>query len=172
MNKEDIILKIKEQAYDNVNRKFEEEKKTIEEKINNELEVVEEILKYIKNKLIFKKVGDNWNRKYVLVTEEIFFQDYITEPDNSWYKGVKINYNRDNKYGPFIKVNGEYYYDIRYIIRNYEEDFEYFKNRLKDLNDQIKNIEDGVKTLKEKEPAIKKLIEEFQVLDLAEKVGE
>lgn len=59
MNK-GIELKIKEIAYKNVNKKIEEERKRVEHKINSELEVVEEILKYIKNKLIFKKVGDNW----------------------------------------------------------------------------------------------------------------
>ena len=46
-------LKIKEMAYENVNKKIEEEKKETERKINSELEIVEETLKYIKNKLIF-----------------------------------------------------------------------------------------------------------------------
>lgn len=41
MNKE-IISKIKEIAYENVNKKIEEEKKETERKINSELEIVEE----------------------------------------------------------------------------------------------------------------------------------
>lgn len=94
MNKE-IISKIKEIAYENVNKKIEEEKKETERKINSELEVVEEILKYIKNKLIFKKVGDDWKHDYVLVTEDIFFKDYSSEPKNSWNKGIEIKHKRE-----------------------------------------------------------------------------
>ena len=40
MNKE-IISKIKEKAYENVNKKLEEERKETERKINDEIEVVE-----------------------------------------------------------------------------------------------------------------------------------
>ena len=94
MNKE-IISKIKEMAYENVNKKLEEEKKETERKINSELEIVEETLKYIKNKLIFKKVGDNWKHEYVLVTEEMLFKDYSIEPEYSWNKGIEIRYNRE-----------------------------------------------------------------------------
>ena len=101
MNKE-IISKIKETAYKNVNKKLEEEKKEIERKINSELEIVEETLKYIKNKLIFKKVGDNWKYKYVLVTEEIFFEDYSNEPKNSWNKGIESRYEREKKIACFL----------------------------------------------------------------------
>lgn len=168
MNKSDIISKIKEQAYENVNKKLEEEKKATEAKINEELDVVEEILKYIKNKLIFKEIGDSWNCNYVLVTEETFFKDYNKEPEYSWKKGIKINHKRERKYSPFIEVNGERYYDIRYIIANYQETFDGYKMRLQNLNDSFRKIKEQAKELKEKEPAIKKLIEEYQTLDLEE----
>ena len=168
MNKNDIISKIKEQAYENVNKKIEEEKKATEAKINEELDVVEEILKYIKNKLIFKEIGDSWNCNYILVTEEVFFEDYNKEPEYSWEKGIKINHNKERKYDPFIKVNGERYYDIRYIIANYEQAFNGYKQRLQNLNESFREIEDKVKELKGREPAIKKLIEEYQTLDLEE----
>lgn len=168
MNKNDIISKIKEQAYENVNKKIEAEKKATEAKINEELDVVEEILKYIKNKLIFKEIGDSWNCNYVLVTEEIFFADYNKEPKYDWNKGIEINHNKERKYDPFIEVNGERYYDIRYIIANYEQAFNGYKQRLQNLNESFREIEDKVKELKGREPAIKKLIEEYQTLDLEE----
>ena len=168
MNKKDIIAKIKEQAHENVNKNLEKEKAKIEKKIKEELDEVEEILKYIKNKLIYKKVGDNWNFKYVLVTEKIFFRDYNTEPEYSWKKGIEIRHNRENKYEPFIKVNEENYYDIRYLIRHYEEDFKRFNCRLNNLNQQLRDIEDGVRELKSEEPAIKKLIEEYQSVNIEE----
>lgn len=168
MSRKNIISKIKEQAYENVNKNLEKEKKKIEEKIKEEIDEVEEILKYIKNKLIYKKVGSNWNYNYALVTEEMFFQDYNTEPEYNWRKGIEIRHNRENKYEPFIKVNGEDYYDIRYIIRNYEEDFEKFYRRLNNLNQQFRDIENGVRELKSEEPAIKKLIEEYQSVNIEE----
>lgn len=96
MNKE-IISKIKEIAYENVNKKIEEERKETERKINSELEIVETVLKYIKNKLLFKKVGDSWrqNYEYEIVTEEIFFEDYSKESKSYWDKGIEIKEKRE-----------------------------------------------------------------------------
>lgn len=169
MNNKDIISKIKEKAYENVNKKIEEEKKATERKINSEIDRVEEILKYINNKLLFKNVGDNWNGKYVLVTEDIFFQDYSNEPKESWYgRGIYINHERKNKYECFIKVNGEQYYDVRYIIRNYEETYENAKGRLQHLNEEFRKIEDYVKNLNAQELKIKSLLEKYQQVEIDE----
>ena len=171
MNK-GIELKIKEIAYKNVNKKIEEGRKRVEHKINSELEVVEEILKYIKNKLIFKKVGDNWKWEYVLVTEDIFFEDYSSEPENSWHKGIEINHEREKKWEYFIRVNGNDYYDIRYIIANYEEDFNFLDRRLNELRESFSRIERIERNLLEQEPKIKKLLEQYQEIEIAEKVSE
>lgn len=171
-NKKDIISKIKEKAYDNVNKKLEEERQKTEEKINSELEEVEEVLKYINNKLLFKETGDGWNYNYALVTEEIFFDDYTKEGKYSWQKGIKINHKREKKYDPFILVNGESYYDIRYIIRNYQERFDCYNVRLQNLASSFREIEDRVEELKKKEPLIKRLIEEYQKVEIEEDEGE
>lgn len=165
---EDVISKIKAKAYENVNKKLEEERQRVEDKINNELNAVEEILKYIKNKLIFKKVGNNWSHKYTLVTEEMFFEDYNSEPKNYWDKGIEINHKRENKWDCFIKVNGNYYYDVRYIISNYEEDFNALDKRLNSLKEQFSEIERLEERLLEEEPRIKKLLEQYQEIDLKE----
>lgn len=171
-NKKDIISKIKEKAYDNVNKKLAEERQKTEEKINSELEIVEEALKYINNKLLFKEIGDSWNCNYALVTEEIFFDDYTKEGEYSWQKGLKINHKREKKYDPFILVNGKSYYDIRYIIRNYQETFDYYNEKLRNLASSFREIEEKVKELKKKEPLIKKLIEEYQKVEIKENEGE
>lgn len=171
MNKE-IISKIKEKAYENVNKKLEEERKETERKINDEIEVVEEILKYIKNKLIFKKVGDNWRQNYVLVTEDIFFEDYNSEPEYNWRKGIEIKHEREKKWDYFIKVNGQYYYDVRYIIANYEEEYEILKRRLSDLKSKFREIEEQERGLLALEPKIKKLLEQYQEVEIEEKVSD
>lgn len=170
MNNKDIIAKIKEKAYENVNKKIEEEKKETERKINSEIDRVEEVLKYINNKMLFKKVGDSYySSNYVLVTEDVFFQDYSTEPKDSWYsKGISVNHERKNKYECFIKVNAECYYDTRYIIRNYEETYENLRERLRNLNEKFREIEDYVKDLNKQEIKIKKLLEQYQSIEIEE----
>lgn len=167
MNK-DIVSKIKELAYENVNKKIEEEKKETERKINEEIEIVEEILKYIKNKLLFKKVGDNWNGKYVLATEEMFFEDYNKKSEYNWRNGLLIKHNREKKWDEFIKVNGESYYDVRYIIRNYEEDFNYLDERLIRLKSEFREIEAKKDKLLKEEPKIKRLLEQYQKIEIEE----
>lgn len=167
MNKE-IISKIKEKAYENVNKKLEEERKETERKINSELEVVEEILKYIKNKLIFKKVGDNWREDYVLVTEDVFFEDYNSEPEYNWRKGIEIKHKREKKWDYFIDVNGNYYYDVRYIIASYEEEYKILERRLSDLRNDFSKIEEQERRLLALEPKIKKLLEQYQEVEIEE----
>lgn len=167
MKKEDIISKIKETAYENVNKKVEEERKRTEEKINKELTVVEEILGYINNKMLFIKPDYG---EYVLVDEKMFFEDYSKEPENSWNKGLTINHDRKNKYDCFIKVNENRYYDIRYIIRNYEEDFECYRKRIDNLVTGIREIENKVENLKRQEPKIKKLLEQYKQVELNESI--
>lgn len=168
MESEKIISKIKATAYENVNKKIEEEKKETERKINIELKQVEEILKYIKNRLLFKIVND-YKQEYKLVDENTFFQDYSKEPEHSWQrKGLKINYERTRKWEEFVQVNGESYYDVRYIIRHYEEEFETLKEKLNKLNESFREIEKQEEELLKQEPIIKKFIEEYKELDIEE----
>lgn len=167
MNSE-IVSKIKELAYENVNKKIEEEKKETERKINQEIEVVEEILKYIKNKLLFKNIGDTYYPNYILVTEEIFFKDYNSVPKYDWHNKIEIIHDRKKKWEPFIKVRGHDYYDIRYLIRHYEEDFEALSRRLNNLREDFRKIENVAEDLKKQEPKIKKLIEQYQQVEIIE----
>ena len=118
--------------------------------------------------MIFKKVGDNWKHEYVLVTEEMFFEDYSNEPKNYWNKGIEIRYKREKKWDYFIKVNGEYYYDVRYIIANYEEDFDVLDKRLNRLREDFSNIEEVKKGLLEQEVKIKELLEQYQKIEIIE----
>jgi len=165
MTKEDIISKIKEQAYENVNKKLEEEQKRTEEKINKEIDIVEEILGYIANKMIFKKPKYG---EYILVDEKMFFEDYSSEPKNSWSTKLAIWHERQRKYDSFITVNGEDYYDIRYIINDYEETFKNYTRRLNDKMTGLRDIERKVEELKQQEPKIKALIEQYKKVEIIE----
>ncbi|MGX8833981.1 hypothetical protein ACWG0P_07185 [Amedibacillus sp. YH-ame6] len=168
--KKDIISKIKELAYENVNKKLEEERKATEKKINEDIDKVEKVLSYIKNKLIYKEVKgiNGWNTVgYVLVDEEIFFNDYNDEKDNTYRKGIVFNKER-RRHDSLLSVNGNHYYDIRNIIENYKSNFEDHERRLDRLNENFREIEEQGKLLLQQENNIKKLIEEYKKVDIQE----
>ena len=137
-----IIAKIKESAYENVNKKLEKERKKVEDKVNNELVYVEKCLQYIGNKMVYKIVkGKYYTENYELADEKTFFEDYNKETDYVWQKGIQFFDLKSKPYEPLFKVNGESYYDMRYIIRNYEETF-------KDILEKINKYEDVKKSKK------------------------
>lgn len=165
-----IIAKIKESAYENVNKKLEEERKKIENKVNNELKDVERCLQYIKNKMVFKIIKSSWSHTgtYVLADENNFFEDYNREPEYSFNKGIKFSDSSSKPYEPLFKVNGASYYDMRYIIRHYEERFSEYTRRLSDLREQFNKVEEMANELVRQEPQIKKLIEQYKQVEIDE----
>lgn len=166
---EKIIAKIKEAAYENVNRKLEEERKLVENKIANEIVDVERCLQYINNKMVYKIIGDRYRTKeYCLADENMFFEDYSKEAPYSWDKGIKFYDTSSRPTEPLFKVNGESYYDMRYIIRNYEERFDLYSRKLNDLYDKFNEISEAAEELKKQEPHIKNLIEQYKKADIDE----
>lgn len=175
MNERDVIIaKIKESAYENVNKKLEEERKKIEDKVNNELKEVERCLQYIKNKMVYKIIKSSWtsNGTYTLADENTFFNDYNKEPEYSFDKGIKFYGSNNKPYEPLFKVNGSAYYDIRYIIRNYEETFNDYTKRLNNLREQFNKVEEMANELIKQEPQIKKFIEQYKQVDIDESFRE
>ena len=166
---EKIIAKIKEAAYENVNHKLEEERKRVENKINHELVDVERCLQYINNKLVYKIIGDWYSTKeYRLADENIFFKDYTKEVKSDWNRGIKFYDISIKPTEPLFKVNGESYYDIRYIIKNYEENFNWYAERLNSLRDRFTEISKAAQELKMQESHIKKLIEQYKNVEIDE----
>lgn len=166
---EKIVAKIKEAAYENVNRKLEEERKLVENKINNELVYVERCLQYINNKMVYKIIGDRYRvKEYKLADENMFFEDYTKETEYNWDKGIKFYNIKDKPYEPLFKVNGQSYYDMRYIIRNYEETFNSYSTKLNSLNESFKQLSEMADELKKQEPHIKKLIEQYKKTEIDE----
>ena len=163
MNNKDIISRIKEKAYENVNRKLEEERKKTEDKINNELVDVEKCLSYIKNRLVYKIIKENYRTtNYVLADEDMFFDDYNKE--TNWYKG--IYFPHDEKY--LFRVNGEEYYDVRYLMQNYREDFEKYRKDLASLNKVFRELEEGYKKLIAQELNVKSMLEQLKKVEITE----
>lgn len=165
MKNKDIISKIKEKAYENVNKKLEEERKRTEEKINNELNVVERCLSYIKNKLVYKEIRKNFlPTEYVLADEEMFFDDYSKE--DGYYKGI---YFSDGQ-GCLFRVNGECYYDVRNLFPKYKQDFRDYYDRLARLNETFCEIQNGFESLKKQELKVKSMLEQLKQVEIDEEI--
>ena len=166
MENKDIISKIKEKAYENVNKKIEQQRKETENKIKYELEVVSKCIDLINDKMIFKVV-DGYSSKYALATPEMFFEDYNKECDN-WEKGIRFDDRRYN-YQPYFTVNGENYYDIRYIIGRYEKDFELLNEKTNRLYEKLIDLKEERELMIKQQPIIKELLKQYtelhQVID-------
>ena len=65
-------------------------------------------------------------------------------------------------------MNGEYYYDVRYIIAGYKEDFDILNNRLNRLREDFSKIEEIERDLLKQEPKIKRLLEQYQEVEIVE----
>ena len=169
-DKDKIIAKIKESAYENVNKKMEEERKRVERVINNEVKDVERCLKYIENKMVYKIIKTNryTTKEYRLADENTFFEDYNKELEYEWQRGIKFRDPSKNPARPLFEVNREDYYDIRYIINHYEERVNDYTRKLNSLNNQFEEIKEKADKLLEQELYIKKLIEQYKQVDIDE----
>lgn len=169
MESKDIVSKIKELAYENVNKKLEEEREKTELKIKRDLEKVNKCLEYITNRMVFKIIEDShYTREYRLANEEMFFNDYSIDSKIAWRKGIIFREEEKYKYDALFTVNGESYYDMRYIIRSYEKTFERYEDDLKRLNENFNEIKKAAERLKEQEPLIKSFIEQYKKIDIVE----
>lgn len=168
-DKDKIIAKIKESAYENVNKKMEEERKRVERVINNEVNDVERCLKYIENKMVYKIIKNKYTTKeYRLADVNTFFEDYNKDVEYGWKKGIRFRDSSKNFTRPLFEVNGEYYYDIRYIINHYEERVNDYTRQLNSLNNEFREIKEKADKLIQQESHIKKLIEQYKKVDIDE----
>lgn len=150
-----IIELARKQAEEQYNKKVEQ----LNAQMKADEEVIQKVLTLIKNKTLYKT---DRNYHYHLVTEDIFKQDYLRDTD-SWRKGVRfLSSDTTKSYNTgLVEVNGEKYYDIRYVLENYEKDINKRKDKLIRLQDEIRDIEDSLVRLKREFPSIKIAIEEW-----------
>lgn len=167
MEDKDIVSKIKEMAYENVNKKIEEERKLTEEKINNELQLVSRCIDLINDNMVFKVI-DGYNKHYVLATPEMFFEDYSKEPKFDFKKGIKF-YDDKHYYDPWFIVNDEKYYDVRYIIGRYAENWGKLKTSFDILKRQISIFENEWNEMLNDQKNVKEVIEEYNRLHVVGK---
>lgn len=151
----------------NIEAKKNQELERIERQIEQDKEVISKAIELINTHTLYKKIGNNNHYTYELATEEMFKNDYIKEPKNSWNKGVE--FQRDifaekvNK--GVMRVNGETYYDIRYALNTYEKRVEEITDSLRYLKREINEKKRELKQLNENFPTLKKAIIEWQTYE-------
>lgn len=164
LKRADIISKIKEQAYENVTKKIEEERKLTETKISREIDDVQKCLDMIEQNLVFKKTKNNYGRggTYELATPELFFADYAKKTEYSWDKGIKFKTGKP--YEPYFTVNGEDYYDTRYILQKWDDDWRRFDREVTEIHKKYNELEEERQKLLNEQKNIKKILIEYNEL--------
>ncbi len=159
---EDIKNRLLKIAEEKANEKIKKELEKAEENIKDEVEDVEKILKMIDKKMLYKINFDKKkNTKFIMITEEIFFQDYLE--DNNFFGGSTIrfkNYTRE-EYEVEIKVNGIEYYHIGSLIQKFESKLKEKITQIERVTVDLRRLEDDFKDLVNQEKNIKKFIEDY-----------
>ncbi len=154
-------------AQEKVNKKMAEEQERREKQIKNEIKDFEFILELIEKRLIYKKTGDSWrNPKYVMITREIFFEDYSNCKDE-WKKGIQIeewdSWKDSNTLR--IKVNGIYYEHIGKLIQDYEKELKDKTDRVTRLQSILRELEECFNSLKSQEKNIMEFIKNYNEIE-------
>lgn len=134
----------------------------IKERLASDKEVLKEAIALVNSHTLYKRESDSRGRyKYVLATEEMLKADYLGEPKQFAYKGIKFHYDSWNgRYNKGImEVNGHNYYDIRYALNNYEELIKEKESQvLKKLNTKINELKEDLQLLHENFPTLKQAV--------------
>lgn len=158
---EDEILHLAEKQ---IAEKRLTEIKRVSDQIDEEREGINTLLNMISERLIFKKV-DDYTRKYTIVTPEIFKEDYLSEPQKSYYnKGLSWNgewNSGKNSYMHVVMVNGIRYYDMRYILCKYEKDVDDMRERMNRAEQEVRKVESQLENALAQYPLIVKMMHEW-----------
>ena len=163
---EDIKQRLLKLAEERVKEKINEERRKTEKQIENEIKDVEFILELIEKKMLYKKIGKNYekNQKFVMITKEIFLEDYSKEREYDWQRKLEIKDNEffdSENYELKIIVNGVNYYHIGSIIKDFETELKKKIDRIKYVTEGLYDLEKDFEQLKNQEQNIKKFIEDY-----------
>lgn len=143
----------------------------IKQRLEQDKYTLKEAIELVNSHTLYKKEGDPRGRyKYVLATEEMLKADYLGEPKPYSYKGIKFKY--DDIRGQYDKgvmeVNGHTYYDIRWVLNNYERMIKEKESQVINLNSKIREIKEDLENLHNNFPTIKQAVMEWMEYQKAE----
>lgn len=151
-----------------LNDKYEKELENIHKKIDRDKAVIEEALDLINKHILYKKIiKHGYPTQYVLVTPEMFKQDYLTEPEHSYDPdGVQFLTGCSKpSYKAILRVNGIEYFDIRYALNTFEESVrkaeQHFDSVSCNLTTKLKEAKDEVDGLYKSLPNLKQAINDW-----------
>ena len=166
-----MIEELKSLIENQIETKKKRELERIEKQLNADKEVIDKAIELINTHTLYKKISKSNHFVYELATEEMFKNDYMSEPNFSWKKGVifhKDEFNERINKG-VIEVNGETYYDIRYALNSYEKYMNELTRSLTYIEDKIREKRKELELLNKEFPTLKKAIEEWQKYESEEK---
>ena len=167
-NATDNLLGIAQKMAD---EKLGKERERVAEQIKNELDDVKKAVEMVRSGLCYKKVDEYGIKRYLFATEEMLLNDYLTEPENS-YISRGLRFSEDAAcHGYIFIVNGHYYYDMRYLLNQYEQDVTKEKNRITGYNDRLDELIREFNRLLEEHEAIKKMLEDWSKRQNCESEG-
>lgn len=144
----------------------------IKQRLDADKEVLKEAIALVNSHTLYKRECDSRGRyKYVLATEEMLKADYLGEPKQYAYKGIKFHYDdwkeRYNK--GIMEVNGHTYYDIRYALNNYERLINEKESQVLNLNNKISELKEDLARLHENYPTLKQAVMDWLTYQEADK---
>ena len=170
MNK--AVEQIRKMAKEAADERIADEKKKLEVRVNNDLEVLEQIIAMVKDRLIYKDTKDGIKTRYKVVTEEVVLKDYATPAQYS--SGTAIERVESSFYKvphTRIKVNGHVYYHAKDIFENYKWQARKASENAEKIYEITRAREDAIKELEAIEPVVKELMLNYEKhLDAKNKV--
>lgn len=144
----------------------------IKQRLDADKEVLKEAIALVNSHTLYKREGDSRGcYKYVLATEEMLKADYIGEPKEFAYKGIRFNYDDwKGKYNKGImEVNGHRYYDIRYALNHYERLINEKESQVLSLNTKIRELKEDLERLHQNYPTLKQAVMDWLAYQEADK---
>lgn len=136
----------------------------VKQRLEQDKDTLKKAIELVNSHTLYKKEGDYRSRyKYVLATEEMLKADYLGEPKPYSYKGIRFKYdNQSERYDKGImEVNGHTYYDIRWVLNNYEQMITEKENQVLSLNSKMREIKEDLEDLHNNFPTIKQAVMEW-----------
>ncbi len=158
-------------------KKIKKEEKQVKEieaikkRLEQDKEALKEAIALVNSHTLYKKVGDTRGRyKYVLATEEMLKADYLGDPKPYSYEGITFHYDSwTERYDKGImEVNGHTYYDIRWVLNNYERMINDKEKQVLNLNSKIQEIKEDLDDLHKNFPTLKQAVMEWMEYQKAE----
>jgi len=160
-----IEIKLKSMLDETFTKKQEADKQAKLDELNKDKQLINDILGYVRQRLFYKKLNNDWNSNSVkIVTEEDVLNDYVTNDETNKYSHlteIKANTYRGSS-SLEITVNGHKYYHLGEMFARYKKDLESAIEKTQWEYDRLNDKLSLVRSLETSEAIVKKLLKDYQ----------